>query len=200
MFVDPSGKIVITVSTIILIGSIIIGTAAAGHTAYQSYKYTGNIDWQATITSGLSWGLMAYTLGMSAYSVYVDYCHYYGKTPISEVNFTSTQKFLQSSANSVKKTDTGHVSGTQQHTEFKKIIDSSGKNNLKTEVSFKDGKEVPYGTKGSVRFDVVEYDKNGEIIAAYDLKTGSASLSQERIAEMQKHVGKDIPIFEIKPE
>lgn len=55
-------------------------------------------------------------------------------------------------------------------------------------------------TKGSIRFDVVEYDAKGNVVAAYDLKTGSASLTEERIAEMRKHIGSDIPIFEIKPE
>ena len=87
VYIDPSGEIAIT--TIILIGSIVVGTVAAGYTAYQSYKYTGEIDWQATIINGLSWGMMAYTMGMSAYAVYVDYCHYYGKTPVSEVKFNS---------------------------------------------------------------------------------------------------------------
>ena len=88
VYVDPSGEIAIT--TIILIGSIVVGTVAAGYTAYQSYKYTGKIDWQAPIINGLSWGMMAYTMGMSAYAVYVDYCHYYGKTPVSEVKFNSS--------------------------------------------------------------------------------------------------------------
>ena len=198
VYIDPSGEIAIT--TIILIGSIVVGTVAAGYTAHQSYKYTGKIDWQATIINGLSWGMMAYTMGMSAYAVYVDYCHYYGKTPVSEVSFSNTQKFLQESANSVKSSTTGHLSGTKQHTEFKNIIDSSGKSSLKTEVSFLNGEEVKYGTKGSIRFDVVEYDAKGDVVAAYDLKTGSASLTPERIAEMRKHVGSDIPIFEIKPE
>ena len=111
-----------------------------------------------------------------------------------------TKKFLQKAANQVKSETTGHVSGTKQHAEFKNIIDNSNNSNLRTEVSFKDGEKVDYGTKGSVRFDVVEYDKNGNVVAAYDLKTGSASLSPKRIAEMRKHIGEDIPIFEIRPE
>ena len=87
MYCDPSGHIAVT--TLILIGSIVIGTAAASYTAYQSHKYTGSIDWSAAITNGLSWGLLAYSLGMSAYSCYVDYCAYNGRKPVTEVNFNA---------------------------------------------------------------------------------------------------------------
>ena len=89
---DPTGKlfgVTISVITIIKVASVAAGVIAAGYTAYQSYKYTGKIDWEATIINGLSWGMMAYTVGMSAYAVYVDYCHYYGKTPVTEVNFNA---------------------------------------------------------------------------------------------------------------
>ena len=87
-FIDPSGEIAVT--TIILIASIVVGVAAGSYTAYQSYKYTGKIDWMASITNGLSWGMIAYSCGMTAYSVYLDYCRYYGKTPVSEVKFRSS--------------------------------------------------------------------------------------------------------------
>ena len=197
-YADPSGEVAIT--TLILVGSIAVGVIAATFTAYKSYQYTGKVDWQASIINGFSWGMMAYTLGMSAYAVYIDYCTYYGYTPVTEVSFSNTQSFLQETANSVKSSNTGHVSGTKQHSEFKKLIDASNNKSLRTEVSFKDGKEVAYGTKGSIRFDVLECDKKGNVIAAYDLKTGSATLTEERIAEMRKHLRKDIPIIEIKPE
>ena len=87
VYADPSGKLAVT--TIILIGSIVVGALAAGHTAAVSYKYEGQINWGATITSGLSWGMLAYTCGMSAYGVYLDYCKYYGHTPVTEVSFNS---------------------------------------------------------------------------------------------------------------
>ncbi len=83
--VDPNGGIAIT--TIILIGSVVAGLIGAGITAYQSNKYTGQIDWAGTVVSGLSWFMLAYTFGMSAYEVYLSFCQYYGYTPVTEVNF-----------------------------------------------------------------------------------------------------------------
>lgn len=197
--VDPDGEIAIT--TIILIGSIVVGAVAAGYTAYKSYQYSGKIDWKATIINGVSWGMMAYTLGMSAYAVYVDYCSCYGYTPVTEIEFSDNQSFLQKAANTVKSSAKGHVSGTKQHSEFKKIIDDSGNKMFRTEISFKDGVEVQYGKKGSIRFDVLEYDKKGNLVAVYDLKTGGAKLTEERIAEMRKHLKNyNVPIIEIRPE
>jgi len=87
MYIDPSGEIAIT--TCILIGSIVVGVVAASYTAYQSHKYTGSIDWGASIMNGLSWGLLAYSLGMTAYYCYLDYCAYYGYKPVTEVKFNS---------------------------------------------------------------------------------------------------------------
>jgi RHS repeat-associated protein len=77
----------IAVSTLILIGSVIIGALAAGYTMYQSHRYTGRVDWVATITQGLSWFMLAYTIGMSAYAIYLTYCDYKGITPVTEVKF-----------------------------------------------------------------------------------------------------------------
>ncbi len=198
-YADPNGDIAIT--TLILIGSIIVGVAAASYTAYQSKKYTGSIDWNATITSGLSWGMIAYTGGMTAYQAYMSYCMYYGYMPVSEVHFDSNQKFLQKAANQVKTSETGHVSGTRQHTLFKNAIDERNDSFLVAEVSYKNGKIVDYGTPGSVRLDAVELDLHGKPVAVYDLKTGSAHLTPERIEQIRKEVGNpDLPVFEIRPE
>ena len=92
MYQDPNGSIAIT--TLILIGSIAAGLIAAGITAYRSYQYSGKIDWGNTIFTGLSWFLLAYTLGTSAYALYTDYCNYRGYTPISEVHFNSSDSVL----------------------------------------------------------------------------------------------------------
>jgi len=68
-------------------------------------------------------------------------------------------------------------------------------------LSFLHGGEVKYGTKESVRIDVLEYDESGKIIAAYDLKTGSAKLNQKQIDAIRKNTGIfDLPVFEIKPQ
>ena len=36
--------------------------------------------------------MMAYTLGMSAYGVYLSYCDYKGITPVTEVSFNANTK------------------------------------------------------------------------------------------------------------
>ena len=109
LYLDPSGLIAVT--TLILIGSAVIGLIAAGTTAYQSHKYTGQIDWANTIVMGLSWFMMAYTLGMSAYSIYLSYCHYNGLTPVTEINFKSNASVATGSNMSVSYTVDGKISG-----------------------------------------------------------------------------------------
>lgn len=86
MKIDPTGEIAIT--TLILIGSIVIGCLAAGHTAVASYNYTGEVDILNTIVSGISAFAFAYSLGMSAYGVYLSCCQYYGKTPVTDIGIT----------------------------------------------------------------------------------------------------------------
>ena len=80
---DPSGEIAIT--TLILIGSIVSGVAVASYTAYTSHKYTGKVDWNNTILSGLSTFAFCYTYGMSAYGMYVSYCDYKGYAPVTNI-------------------------------------------------------------------------------------------------------------------
>ena len=80
---DPSGEIAIT--TLILIGSIVAGVAVSSYTAYTSHKYTGKVDWNNTILSGLSTFAFCYTYGMSAYGMYVSYCDYKGYTPVTNI-------------------------------------------------------------------------------------------------------------------
>ena len=91
----------------------------------------------------------------------------------------------------------GHVVGSRKHTVFGEVIRSYNSPSLKTEVSYKGGKEAPYGTKDSICFDAVEYDIYTEKpIRAWDLKTGNATLTQSRINKMQNQSGLyDIPIL-----
>ncbi|MBE6572475.1 MAG: hypothetical protein E7656_09535 [Ruminococcaceae bacterium] len=127
-----------------------------------------------------------------------------GKAADKAVDSVSdTREFLQDAANKVKTDVTGHVSGTKQHREFEEIIKGSGRTKLKTEASFDKltGKIDDYGKKGTLRLDVVEYDDAGKIIAVYDLKTGSAKLSQKRIQEIRDMFERtDLPVYEIKPQ
>ena len=80
---DASGEIAIT--TLILIGSVVAGCLAAAHTAVTSYKYIGEVDISNTILSGLSAFMFCYTMGMSAYGLYLSYCDYRGYTPVTNI-------------------------------------------------------------------------------------------------------------------
>ena len=95
----------------------------------------------------------------------------------------------------------GAVYGTAVHSEFAAEINALGDSNLSTEVSYLDGRIVPYGTRGSVRLDVVEGDPL-EPSAVYDLKTGSATLTPQRIAQIRANLPsgyQDVPVTEIRP-
>lgn len=77
----------------------------------------------------------------------------------------------------------------------------AGSPNLKSEISYLKGREVPYGTKGSIRLDVVAI-KKGRAAAIYDLKTGSARLTSRGIGQIQKNVPphmRNLPIEELRP-
>ena len=80
-------------------------------------------------------------------------------------------------------------------------MEGLGNSNLSTEVSYMNGQVVSYGTKGSIRVDVVEGSADAPS-AAYDLKTGGAKLTPPRTAEIQSHVpgGTNVPVKEVKPE
>lgn len=92
----------------------------------------------------------------------------------------------------------GPVVGTKIHSIFKAEVKKLNNPNLRTEVSYLNGSEVNYGTKGNVRFDVVLTDTNGFPIAAWDLKTGNAVLTDARIMQMQKRANLKIPIMMVK--
>jgi len=97
----------------------------------------------------------------------------------------------------------GPVSGTYRHSLFKKEVEAVFGDNplIKTETTYLAGQEVKYGTKGGVRIDVIEYNPDGSIKAVYDLKTGGAKLTEERISEIRKalRISDEVPVTEIKP-
>ncbi len=92
----------------------------------------------------------------------------------------------------------GPVYGTRVHSALRQEVAGMGDARLRAEVSFKDGGEVPYGTPGAVRLDVVEFDAAGRIVRVYDLKTGSATLSQPRAQAIQSAVGAKVPVIELR--
>ena len=207
---DPNGHIAIT--TLILIGSIIIGIIAASVTADDCIENgcgIGETIFYSSI-SGISTFLTAYTYGMSIYAFYVTYCECYGITPKTDVSLggqkSSTNENIYDAQvrNCAEKackdiSGSGHLVGTQKHTALKAEICSLNNPKVRAEVSFLNGREVDYGTKGSVRLDVVCFGDNGDIICAWDLKTGSAILTENRITQIIEVVGKGFfNIFEIR--
>lgn len=90
--------------------------------------------------------------------------------------------------------------GTQAHSAFRAEVAALGRGNLSTEVSYLNGRVVPYGTRGAVRLDVVEGPLNAPT-AVFDFKTGSATLSPARINQIRGHLpggGSNVPILEIR--
>ena len=88
--------------------------------------------------------------------------------------------------------------GTKAHTEFAKDVKAMG---LNSEVSYYKGEIKPYGYPGSVRLDVVKGDVKAPQ-AIWDLKTGSAKLTPERIQQIRDNLPpacRDIPVIEIRP-
>lgn len=68
------------------------------------------------------------------------------------------------------------------------------------EQSFQFGDVVRYGLSNSVRTDVIlRHDQTGEILAVWDIKTGSASLNPKRVAQIRQNldISDDIPVIEV---
>lgn len=82
---DPTGEIAIT--TLILIGSAIVGAVAAGYTAYVEYQ--AGFSTEQIITDSIIVGLCAfnitYSCGMTLYQCYQYYCYLNGLTPVTDI-------------------------------------------------------------------------------------------------------------------
>ena len=61
------------------------------------------------------------------------------------------------------------------------------------------GTGAVHGTKGSARLDATVYDSNGNLVRAYDLKTGNAKLTQKQINHIHSQTKSNIPIIVIRP-
>lgn len=94
----------------------------------------------------------------------------------------------------------GPVYGTRAHSAFRAEVEALGNPNLSTEVSYLKGQVVPYGTRGSVRLDVVEGPLTSPT-AIYDFKTGGAALGPGRIALIRSNLpggGNGVPVLEVR--
>jgi hypothetical protein len=96
--------------------------------------------------------------------------------------------------------------GTAVHTHLKRQIDALDDPNLRAEVSRLKSKipEVGYGTKGSIRIDVLE-NAGGGTVCVYDIKTGASGLTAARMREIARVTLKHYPnarriiVSEIRP-
>lgn len=79
--------------------------------------------------------------------------------------------------------------GTDIHTRLKVSIEADAASRFGAEKSFLKSRmeDVAYGTRGSVRIDVLEDVRNGTI-CVYDLKTGKAGLDARRSLEIAENV------------
>jgi len=116
------------------------------------------------------------------------------KAKIAGAGGVTTQQQLQQIADNANDSISGQgpVVGTKKHSQFKAQVDSLGNPSLKTEQSFLGGREVDYGTPGSVRVDVIEFLPDGTI-NVYDFKTGGARLTPSRILEIQMAIRPKAP-------
>jgi RHS repeat-associated protein len=114
---------------------------------------------------------------------------------------TKAKAFLQAAANEAEKIvgGKGPRAGTAKHEVLKQEIKTHGKElGLSSEISYKGGEPVKYGTKGSVRIDAV-LGPEASPIATFDLKTGRATLAPQRMRTLREHLPTEPVIEEIKP-
>ena len=92
--------------------------------------------------------------------------------------------------------------GTKIHTEFANFVRAQGLPGVEVEQTFGLQPNAPYGSKYSIRTDILLRDDAGQIIAIYDVKTGEASLEPSRVRELRARTGTtlDTYVFEIKAE
>lgn len=101
---------------------------------------------------------------------------------------------------SVAARSSGAFNGTRVHSAFAAELRALGRSDVFSEVSYLNGRVVPYGTRGSVRLDAV-VGSPGAPSAIYDLKTGAATLSSSRIAQIRSHLPpgfQDIPVLVLR--
>ncbi len=93
MYSDPAGES-ITIATLILIGSAIVGAVSAGYTAYVEYN-AGFDTVQIigdSICAGMAGFCLVYSMGMTAYQCYQNYCYLNGLTPVTNIGPTTTSQ------------------------------------------------------------------------------------------------------------
>ncbi len=96
----------------------------------------------------------------------------------------------------------GPLYGIAVHTAFATAVRAQGFPGIASsdvETTFSLAKTFRYGSKGSIRTDVVLRNDIGDIIAIYDVKTGGAKITRERAEELRAKTRADsnVPIIEL---
>ena len=89
--------------------------------------------------------------------------------------------------------------GTAIHRDFGDAVKAENMRGIRVEHTFPEGQEINYGTKGTIRTDVVLRNERGEVVAIYDVKTGGAYLDAKRVAQLRAKtgVGLSVPVIEM---
>jgi hypothetical protein len=93
--------------------------------------------------------------------------------------------------------------GTFIHLMFKDAVIAAqliGISSVDVETTFPEGQR--YGSRGSIRTDVVLRDTDGAVIAIYDIKTGESGIEPDRADELRTKTGAppNTPVIEIRIE
>jgi hypothetical protein len=95
----------------------------------------------------------------------------------------------------------GRVAGIHKHTYAKRLLDRYqgryGNRGLETEVSFLNNARVPYGTRGSVRLDVL--DSGNGIVYDYKFVLNPPGLTQSQVNRITSNVPGINSVIEINP-
>jgi hypothetical protein len=89
--------------------------------------------------------------------------------------------------------------GTAIHKDFGTLVKSENLRGIKVEHTYPEVEGIRYGSKGTIRTDVVLRNEIGEVMAIYDIKTGGAYLDAKRVAELRAKTGATlgIPVIEM---
>jgi hypothetical protein len=87
--------------------------------------------------------------------------------------------------------------GKAIHTDFGNAVKSQNLSGIRVEHTYPE--EMPYGSKGTIRTDIVLRNEIGEVKAIYDVKTGKAYLDAARVRALRvkTKTGPGVPVIEM---
>jgi hypothetical protein len=190
------------VATMVIVAALLPASTVAASTLIYDAPADSRVDTRAFAASAVGLSQLKGAQEASA-SLSVE-CRGTSTTPFVLGTATNTADDLAGAASRAASnvgSGSGSVYGTRVHTAFADEVAALGRSDLFSEVSYLNGQVVPYGTPGSVRFDVV-VGSPGAPTAIWDLKTGSAVLTPSRIAQIQSHLPpgfQNVPVLEVRP-